>query len=86
MTAHEQKADIVIKPNMLQSLQQKQGLNEYWRNEFGYSVDKLTQQEAGHLRKPTLEQIQERIEEAKIAKQASNISENKELHHERTTE
>lgn len=86
MTAHEQKADIVIKPNVLQSLQQKQGLNEYWRNEFGYSVDKLTQQEAGHLRKPTLEQIQERIEEAKIAKQASNISENKELHHERTTE
>lgn len=67
-------------------LQQKQGLNEYWRNEFGYGVDKLTQQEAGHLRKPTLEQIQERIEEAKIAKQNLNISENKELHHERTTE
>ncbi|HEZ4598359.1 TPA: PriCT-2 domain-containing protein [Neisseria meningitidis] len=67
-------------------LQQKQVLNEYWRNEFGYGVDKLTQQEAGHLRKPTLEQIQERIEEAKIAKQNLNISENKELHHERTTE
>lgn len=67
-------------------LQQKQGLNEYWRNEFGYGVDKLTQQEAGHLRKPTLEQIQERIEEAKIAKKNLNISENKELHHERTTE
>lgn len=67
-------------------LQQKQGLNEYWRNEFGYGVDKLTQQEAGYLRKPTLEQIQERIEEAKIAKQNLNISENKELHHERTTE
>ncbi|WP_232691696.1 LPD7 domain-containing protein [Neisseria meningitidis] len=33
-----------------------------------------------------LEQIQERIEEAKIAKQNLNISENKELHHERTTE
>lgn len=40
-------------------------------------VDKLTQQEAGHLRKPTLEQIQERVQEAR-----QNLSQNKELNHE----
>ena len=72
-----------IQPNMLQSLQQKQGLNEYWKQEFGYGVDKLTQQEAGHLRKPTLEQIQERVQEAR---QNLNLSQNKELNHEQTTQ
>ena len=83
MTAHALKVDIPIQPNMLQSLQQKQGLDEYWRNEFGYGVDKLTQQEAGHLRKPTLEQIQERVQEAQ---QNLNLSENKELNHEQSTQ
>lgn len=81
MTAHALKVDIPIQLNMLQSLQQKQGLNEYWKQEFGYSVDKLTQQEAGHLRKPTLEQIQERVQEAR-----QNLSQNKELNHEQTTQ
>lgn len=81
MTAHALKVDIPIQPNMLQSLQQKQGLNEYWKQEFGYGVDKLTQQEAGHLRKPTLEQIQERVQEAR-----QNLSQNKELNHEQTTQ
>ena len=83
MTAHALKVDIPIQPNMLQSLQQKQGLNEYWKQEFGYGVDKLTQQEAGHLRKPTLEQIQERVQEAR---QNLNLSQNKELNHEQTTQ
>ncbi|QPT43587.1 hypothetical protein I6G26_00410 (plasmid) [Moraxella nonliquefaciens] len=44
---------------MLKSIEQKDGLNEYWREEFGFGLDKLTQQEAGHLKKPTLEQIQQ---------------------------
>lgn len=35
MTAHALKVYIPIQPNMLQSLQQKQGLNEYWKQEFG---------------------------------------------------
>lgn len=81
MTAHDLKVNIAIEPNMLQSLQQKQGLNEYWKQEFGYGVDKLTQQEAGHLRKPTLEQIQERVQEAR-----QNLPQNKELNHEQTTQ
>jgi len=45
----------------------KQGLDEYWHKEFGYHLDKLTQQEAGHLKKPTLEQIQARVQEARQA-------------------
>ena len=73
MTAHDNKVDIAIKPNMLQSLAQKEGLNEYWRKEFGYGVDKLTQQEAGHLRKPTLEQIQERVQAARESIQHKEI-------------
>ena len=52
---------------MLQSLEQKQGLNDYWIKEFGYRLDKLTQQEAVHLKKPTLEQIQARVQEARQA-------------------
>lgn len=83
MTAHDLKVNIAIQPNMLQSLEQKQGLNEYWKQEFGYGVDKLTQQEAGHLRKPTLEQIQERVQEAR---QNLNLSQNRELNHEQTTQ
>lgn len=86
MTAHELKVNIAIQPNMLQSLRQKQGLNEYWKQEFGYGVDKLTQQEAGHLRKPTLKQIQERIEQAKLDKQHMKLSENRELNHEQTSQ
>lgn len=65
MTAYEQKTSISISQNMLKSIEQKDGLNEYWREEFGFGLDKLTQQEAGHLKKPTLEQIQQNIQEAR---------------------
>lgn len=65
MTAYDSNVDIAIKQNMLQSLREKQGLSEYWNKEFGYNLDKLTQQEAGHLKKPTLEQIQDRVQEAR---------------------
>lgn len=82
MTAHDNKVDISIKPNMLQSLKQKEGLNEYWRKEFGYGVEKLTQQEAGHLRKPTLAQIQERVQ---AAKHELDLSKNKETQNETAT-
>ncbi len=79
MTAYDKKVDIAIKPDMYQLLIQKAGLNKYWRKEFGYGVDKLTQQEAGHLRKPTLEQIQERIQ---AACQDLELSKNKDLNDE----
>lgn len=64
MTAYEQKTTIAIKENMLQSISQKDGLNDFWIKEFGFGLDKLTQQEAGHLKKPTLEQIQNNVKEA----------------------
>ena len=81
MTAFDYNVDIAIKQNMLQSLNEKQGLDEYWHKEFGYSLDKLTQQEAGHLKKPTLEQIQERVQEARQA-----LEQNKENQYETATE
>lgn len=67
MTAFDYSVNITIKQNMLQSIKEKQGLDEYWHKEFGYHLDKLTQQEAGHLKKPTLEQIQSRVQEARQA-------------------
>lgn len=67
LTSFAHNADIAIKQDMLQSLEQKQGLNDYWIKEFGYRLDKLTQQEAVHLKKPTLEQIQARVQEARQA-------------------
>ncbi|WP_395146112.1 zincin-like metallopeptidase domain-containing protein (plasmid) [Moraxella atlantae] len=81
MTAFDYNVDIAIKQNMLQSLNEKQGLDEYWHKEFGYSLDKLTQQEAGHLKKPTLEQIQERVQEARQA-----LEQNKENQYEKATQ
>lgn len=81
MTAFDYNVDIAIKQNMLQSLNEKQGLDEYWHKEFGYSLDKLTQQEAGHLKKPTLEQIQERVHEARLA-----LEQNKENQYETATQ
>lgn len=81
MTAFDYNVDIAIKQNMLQSLEEKQGLNDYWAKEFGYSLDKLTQQEAGHLKKPTLEQIQERVQEARQA-----LEQNKENQYETATQ
>ena len=64
MTAYEQKTAIAIKADMLQSISEKDGLNDFWIKKFGFGLDKLTQQEAGHLKKPTLEQIQTNVQEA----------------------
>lgn len=41
-------------------------MNDYWRNEFGYPIEQLTQGEAGHLRAaPTVDAIRDRITAAR---------------------
>ncbi|MCO6525504.1 LPD7 domain-containing protein [Snodgrassella sp.] len=64
MTAHEGALNIAIKPDMINAITRKHGnsMNNFWKKEFGYEIDKLTQGEAGHVRKAqNVEQIRDRI-------------------------
>jgi hypothetical protein len=41
-------------------------MDEYWKQEFGYGIDRLTQGEAGHLKAAqSVEQIRDRITAAR---------------------
>ncbi|MFD1246111.1 hypothetical protein [Paralysiella testudinis] len=62
MTAHEGALNIVIKPSMMDAIQQKYGdrMDDYWKEEFGYGINKFTQGEAGRIRKaPDVEHIRD---------------------------
>ncbi len=64
LTGHEGAASLNIKEAMLDSIRKKHGdkLNDWWKAEVGFGVDKLTQGEAGHLKKaPSFEEIRNRI-------------------------
>lgn len=52
MTAHEGALRLPVQPEMLSRIENKHGsaMNQFWKEEFGYDIDKLTQAEAGHLR------------------------------------
>lgn len=68
MTAHPGALDLKVKQKMLNSIQRKHGaeMDEYWKQEFGYGVDRLTQGEAGHLKAAqSVEQIRNRITAAR---------------------
>ncbi|MBP5790103.1 MAG: hypothetical protein J6W29_07725, partial [Neisseriaceae bacterium] len=68
MTAYESSLELPVTQKMLDNIQRNHGntMNEFWQKEFGYGIDKLTNGEAGHLRKaPNVGQIRDRIIEAK---------------------
>ena len=68
MTAHDTSLELPITQKMLDNIQRKHGnaMNEFWQKEFGYGIDKLTNYEAGHLRKAqNVEQIRDRIATAR---------------------
>jgi len=70
MTAHEGALNLPVTPSMLERIQQKHGnaMNEYWQQEFGYGIERLTQGEAGHLRAAaSVEAIRDRISAARDA-------------------
>jgi adenine/guanine phosphoribosyltransferase-like PRPP-binding protein len=70
MTAHPGALDIAVKPKMLDAIEKKHGsaMNDYWKEEFGYDIDKLTQGEAGHLKAASsVDAIRDRIAEARNA-------------------
>ena len=71
LTGHEAAASINIKEAMLSGIKEKHGekLDEWWKSEVGFGVDKLTQGEAGHIKKaPTFEEVRSRIIEARSEK------------------
>ena len=68
MTAHEGALNIAIKQDMINAITRKHGnsMDNFWKKEFGFGIDKLTQGEAGHIRKAqNVEQIRDRIIAAK---------------------
>ena len=52
MTAHPGAVDLAVKPPILAAIEKKHGpaMDTYWKEAFGYGIDKLTQGEAGHLK------------------------------------
>ena len=68
MTAHPGALDIKVKQKMLHSIERKHGatMDEYWKQEFGYGIDQLTQGEAGHLKAAqSVDAIRDRITAAR---------------------
>lgn len=64
LTGHSGAASLNIKEEMLRAIYNKHGeeLNEWWKTEIGFGIDKLTQGEAGHIKKaPNVEEIRNRI-------------------------
>ena len=70
MDAQEGAVDIAVKPKMLAAIENKHGpsMNQFWQENFGYGIDKLTQSEAGHLRRATsVDEIRDRLVKARHA-------------------
>jgi hypothetical protein len=64
LTGHPGAASINITSKMLRKLQEKHGneLDIWWKEQFGFGIESLTQGEAGHLAKaPTLDAIRDSI-------------------------
>ena len=69
MTAHEGALNLPVKQAMIDNISRKHGntMDNYWKEEFGYGIDQLTQGEAGHLNAARdVEQIRDRIAEARL--------------------
>jgi hypothetical protein len=70
MVAHQGSLNMAIKPEMIKAIEAKHGntMNDFWKETFGYGIDKLTQGEAGHLRKArSVDEIRDRIAAARDA-------------------
>ena len=68
MDAQEGAIDIAVKPKMLAAIENKHGpsMNQFWQENFSYGIDKLTQSEAGHLRRATsVDEIRDRLTKAR---------------------
>ena len=69
MTAHEGALNLPVKQAMIDGITRKHGyaMDNYWKEEFGYGIDQLTQGEAGHLRSAeNVDRIRDRINDARL--------------------
>lgn len=69
LTGHPGAANLCITSKMLRKLQEKHGneLDIWWKEQFGFGINALTQGEAGHFAKaPNLDTIRDRIAEARL--------------------
>ena len=70
MTAHEGSLHLPVRQELLNKIYHKHGhiINDFWKEQFEYGIDKLTQAEAGHLRAArSFDAIRERIIAARNA-------------------
>ncbi len=70
MTAHEGALHMAVKPAMLAGIAEKHGaaMNDFWKETYGYGIDRLTQGEAGHLKAAeSVDAIRNRLSEARHA-------------------
>ena len=70
MTAHQGAVDMAVKPKMLAAIEEKHGqaMNIFWKESFGYGIERLTQGEAGHLKAAaSVDAIRDRIVAARHA-------------------
>jgi len=69
LTGKPYSATLALSPDKLTSLRDKHGqLESWWKREFGFGFDKLTESEARYLlRTPNADKIRDRVTEAKQA-------------------
>lgn len=71
LTGHPGAANLGITTHLWQTILEKHGheLNLWWKEQFGFGIDALTQGEAGHLAKaPSIAAIRERITQTRFEK------------------
>ncbi|OQW91567.1 MAG: hypothetical protein BWK78_04220 [Thiotrichaceae bacterium IS1] len=69
LTGHPGAANLGITSRLLQKIQEKHGneLDTWWKKQFGFGLDTLTQGEAGHLAKaPDFDTLRERLSQARF--------------------
>lgn len=69
MSARETGLDVAITSDMIEKILNKHGeaINDYWKQEFGYGIDKLTYHEGGTVRSAAnLDAIRTRIHGARV--------------------
>jgi len=64
MVARHGAVNIVVRPKTLVAIKQKHGesMNNFWKEIFGYGIEKLTQAEAGYIRKSaSIDAVRDRV-------------------------
>jgi hypothetical protein len=69
LTGHSGATNLAITAHLLRKIREKHGneLDLWWKEQFGFGLDTLTQGEAGHLAKaPDFDTLRERLTQARF--------------------